>query len=418
MSSPLSDPIQYAPVTRPHRHWLAWSLALLLHLVVIGVVASRQFAPAPSAAPTSVDVVLVSRPAEAPVEAEAIAEADQRAAGTPEAQAPAEARAAPRRRCPSARPPSPRWIRPRRPPPAGPGARHRARSRGAGRRGHPGGAVDPRAPRECSPVRRGLGAAHRRGALGLGARPARPGHRQHPRPGALGRVRWRAAGRGAPRRPAGRRGALHRRLDPPGRGLRQPRAPGAARARRPAAHPSGDRPRRSGSPGRGDTILGTCRTRPGGPGHGARCRPLPALRPGHGAPGQPVHHPGLAVRPRQSLRRALGPPGSPMQSVQHFGLKHHFLLAMPHLEDPNFAGSLSYLCDHDENGTMGVIVNRPLELTLDALFEQLELGARRVPIARRRSTTAARPTRIAASSCIAATATPGTPASRSPRTSP
>ncbi|MDT8879043.1 TonB family protein [Halomonas saccharevitans] len=95
MSSILSDPIQYAPVTRPHRHWLAWSLALLLHLVVIGVVASRQFAPAPPVERTSVDVVLVSRPAEAPVEAEAIAEADQRAAGSPRDQAPAEARAAP-----------------------------------------------------------------------------------------------------------------------------------------------------------------------------------------------------------------------------------------------------------------------------------------------------------------------------------
>ncbi|SFT52762.1 TonB family protein [Halomonas saccharevitans] len=95
MSSILSDPIQYAPVTRPHRHWLAWSLALLLHLVVIGVVASRQFAPAPPVERTSVDVVLVSRPAQAAVEAEAIAEADQRAAGTPQAQAPAEARAAP-----------------------------------------------------------------------------------------------------------------------------------------------------------------------------------------------------------------------------------------------------------------------------------------------------------------------------------
>ncbi|MGQ7246301.1 YqgE/AlgH family protein [Halomonas sp. V046] len=56
-------------------------------------------------------------------------------------------------------------------------------------------------------------------------------------------------------------------------------------------------------------------------------------------------------------------------------LKNHFLMAMPHLEDPNFAGSLSYLCDHDDNGTMGVIVNKPTELTLDALFEQLELEA-------------------------------------------
>ncbi|WP_136247167.1 YqgE/AlgH family protein [Halomonas borealis] len=55
-------------------------------------------------------------------------------------------------------------------------------------------------------------------------------------------------------------------------------------------------------------------------------------------------------------------------------LKNHFLMAMPHLEDPNFAGTLSYLCDHDDKGTMGVVVNRPMdELTLEALFEQLEL---------------------------------------------
>ncbi|MCS2607704.1 YqgE/AlgH family protein [Halomonas dongshanensis] len=55
-------------------------------------------------------------------------------------------------------------------------------------------------------------------------------------------------------------------------------------------------------------------------------------------------------------------------------LRHHFLMAMPHLEDANFAGSLVYLCDHDHNGCMGVIANRPLDITLDALFDQLELG--------------------------------------------
>lgn len=55
-------------------------------------------------------------------------------------------------------------------------------------------------------------------------------------------------------------------------------------------------------------------------------------------------------------------------------LKHHFLLAMPHMEEANFAGSLVYLCDHDDNGCMGVITNRPLDITLDALFEQLSLG--------------------------------------------
>ncbi|NOG32730.1 YqgE/AlgH family protein [Halomonas sp. TBZ9] len=58
-------------------------------------------------------------------------------------------------------------------------------------------------------------------------------------------------------------------------------------------------------------------------------------------------------------------------------LKHHFLLAMPHMEDANFASSLVYLCDHDDNGCMGVIVNKPLEVTLDALFDQLSLGGER-----------------------------------------
>ncbi|MEC9483779.1 MAG: YqgE/AlgH family protein [Halomonas sp.] len=61
-------------------------------------------------------------------------------------------------------------------------------------------------------------------------------------------------------------------------------------------------------------------------------------------------------------------------------LRNHFLLAMPHLEDPNFAGSLSYLCDHDENGTMGVIVNHPLDLTLDMLLEQVDIDADECPV--------------------------------------
>jgi putative transcriptional regulator len=56
-------------------------------------------------------------------------------------------------------------------------------------------------------------------------------------------------------------------------------------------------------------------------------------------------------------------------------LRDHFLLAMPHLDDDNFSGSLSYLCDHDEKGTLGVIVNKPIKLTMRGLFEQLEIAA-------------------------------------------
>jgi len=59
-----------------------------------------------------------------------------------------------------------------------------------------------------------------------------------------------------------------------------------------------------------------------------------------------------------------------MQSVN---LTHHFLIAMPNMVDPNFARSLTYICEHNEQGALGVVVNRPIDLTLEALFEQIEI---------------------------------------------
>jgi putative transcriptional regulator len=52
----------------------------------------------------------------------------------------------------------------------------------------------------------------------------------------------------------------------------------------------------------------------------------------------------------------------------------HFLIAMPSMLDPNFAGTLTYVCDHGEQGALGVVVNRPIELKLDALFSQIGLS--------------------------------------------
>lgn len=51
-------------------------------------------------------------------------------------------------------------------------------------------------------------------------------------------------------------------------------------------------------------------------------------------------------------------------------LKHHFLIAMPHMEDPRFAHSVIYLCEHNEEGAMGLVINRPSGLNLGDVLEQ------------------------------------------------
>lgn len=51
--------------------------------------------------------------------------------------------------------------------------------------------------------------------------------------------------------------------------------------------------------------------------------------------------------------------------------KHHFLIAMPHMADPNFAQSLVYMVEHNDQGAMGLVVNRPSELDLGQVLAQL-----------------------------------------------
>lgn len=54
-------------------------------------------------------------------------------------------------------------------------------------------------------------------------------------------------------------------------------------------------------------------------------------------------------------------------------LADHFLIAMPSMLDPVFGGTVVYLCEHNENGALGVIINKPTDMTMDVLFERLEL---------------------------------------------
>ena len=57
-------------------------------------------------------------------------------------------------------------------------------------------------------------------------------------------------------------------------------------------------------------------------------------------------------------------------------LTHHFLIAMPNMADPYFSRTLTYICEHNDQGALGLVVNRPIDLTLQALFERLSLKLR------------------------------------------
>lgn len=57
--------------------------------------------------------------------------------------------------------------------------------------------------------------------------------------------------------------------------------------------------------------------------------------------------------------------------MENANFTDHFLIAMPGMVDPNFAGTLTYICDHNPDGALGVVINRPIELDLGTLFEQI-----------------------------------------------
>jgi len=60
-------------------------------------------------------------------------------------------------------------------------------------------------------------------------------------------------------------------------------------------------------------------------------------------------------------------------TIETINLTGHFLIAMPAMTDPNFAKTVTYICEHNEKGALGVVVNRPMELTLKGLFEQVDI---------------------------------------------
>ncbi len=61
-------------------------------------------------------------------------------------------------------------------------------------------------------------------------------------------------------------------------------------------------------------------------------------------------------------------------------LTHHFLIAMPGLEDGAFSRSVVYLCEHSERGALGLIINKPTDISLSNLFEKVDLSLRRADL--------------------------------------
>lgn len=54
-------------------------------------------------------------------------------------------------------------------------------------------------------------------------------------------------------------------------------------------------------------------------------------------------------------------------------LKGHFLIAMPSLQDPNFTRSVTLICEHNEDGAFGVVINNETEATVRDVLDQLDI---------------------------------------------
>ncbi len=63
-------------------------------------------------------------------------------------------------------------------------------------------------------------------------------------------------------------------------------------------------------------------------------------------------------------------------------LTHHFLIAMPAMQEGVFAGTLTYICEHNENGALGIVVNRPISLMLGEMFDQVNIPLKQSNLAK------------------------------------
>jgi len=69
-----------------------------------------------------------------------------------------------------------------------------------------------------------------------------------------------------------------------------------------------------------------------------------------------------------------------MQNIH--SLVNHFLIAMPAMDDPCFGKTLIYIAEHNSNGALGLIVNRPTDLDLATLLDRASIAVTASPASR------------------------------------
>src|SRR5574337_757247 len=99
------------------------------------------------------------------------------------------------------------------------------------------------------------------------------------------------------------------------------------------------------------------------------------------APGKRSHPGPVGKRP---ARRKPAPRGEPANAELAPGLPTltgHFLIAMPGMGDPNFARGITFICQHSEDGAMGLVVNRLSDFRLGDVLRQMHMPCERKEVA-------------------------------------
>lgn len=78
--------------------------------------------------------------------------------------------------------------------------------------------------------------------------------------------------------------------------------------------------------------------------------------------------------PKDEGREPSGHPESGESAAMSLDLTDHFLIAMPTMHDPIFGGSVIYLCEHNASGALGIVINKPTDMTMAGLLERVDLS--------------------------------------------